>query len=112
MPKNVIADLRTVIAHEFAHMRRNDFFKNLFYEIVSLPVSYHPLFRLTRERIMESREIVCDGMAAEMDGRGRYARSFLRLASLLVAGKAVRTLGPLVPAVVFLARCPRAFPLS
>jgi len=85
------ADLRTVIAHEFAHMRRNDFFKNLVYEVLSLPVSYHPLFRLTRERIMESREIVCDSMAADLDGRSHYARSLLRLASLLVAGTAVRT---------------------
>lgn len=33
------ADMRTVIAHEFAHMRRNDFLKNLVYELLSLPVS-------------------------------------------------------------------------
>ena len=60
------ADLRAVIAHEFAHMRRNDFLKNLIYELLSLPVSYHPVFWLTRERIMESREMVCDQIAAEM----------------------------------------------
>ena len=64
-----------VIAHEFAHMRRNDFLKNLIYEVLSLPVSYHPLFWLTRERIMESREMVCDQMAAEIAGRNEYARS-------------------------------------
>lgn len=54
------ADLDAAIAHEFAHLRRNDFLKNLIYELLSLPVSYHPLFWLTRERIMESREMVCD----------------------------------------------------
>lgn len=85
------ADFQTVIAHEFAHIRRNDFFKNLLYELLSLPVSYHPLFWLTRERIMESREIVCDQMAAEATGRNAYARSLLRLASLLVTGAPVRT---------------------
>ena len=84
-------DLRTVIAHEFAHMRRNDFLKNLVYELLSLPVSYHPLFWLTRERIMESREMVCDQMAAEISGRKEYARSLLRLASLLVKGAPIRT---------------------
>jgi TonB family protein len=79
-------DLHTVIAHEFAHMRRKDFMKNLLYELLSLPVAYHPLLWVTRARIMESREIVCDQMAAAMTGRNEYARSLLRLASLMVVG--------------------------
>jgi len=89
------ADLRTVIAHEFAHMRRNDFIKNLICELLSLPASYHPAFWLTRERIMESRELVCDEIAAPiaspLDARNEYARSLLRLASLLVTGTPTRT---------------------
>ena len=84
------ADLDAAIAHEFAHLRRNDFLKNLIYELLSLPVCYHPLFWLTRERIMESREMVCDQIAAENSGRNEYARSLLRLASLLVQGTPVR----------------------
>ena len=84
-------DLHTVIAHEFAHMQRGDFIKNLLYELLSLPVTYHPLLWLTRARIMESREMVCDHMAAAMTGRNEYAQSLLRLASLLVAGTLVRT---------------------
>jgi TonB family protein len=84
-------DLHTVIAHEFAHMHREDFTKNLLYELLSLPVTYHPLLWLTRARIMESREMVCDQMAAAMTGRNEYARSLLRLASLLVAGTLGRT---------------------
>ena len=84
-------DLLTVIAHEFAHIRRNDFLKNLAYELLSIPVSYHPLFRLTRERIMETREMVCDEMAAEMTEPIAYGRSLLRLASLLVSGMPART---------------------
>jgi TonB family protein len=85
------ADLHTVIAHEFAHMQRRDFLKNLLYELLSLPVTYHPLLWLTRTRIMQSREMVCDQMAAAMTGRNEYAQSLLRLASLLVAGTLVRT---------------------
>ena len=77
-------DLPAVLAHEFAHMRRNDFAKNLFYELLLLPVSYHPLCWLTRRQMNESREMVCDQMAAELSGRRPYARSLLRLASLLV----------------------------
>jgi TonB family protein len=96
LPDNMVAavpdaDLHTVIAHEFAHMCRNDFLKNLIYEALALPASYHPLFWLTRERIMETREMVCDQMAAEISGRNEYARSLLRLASHLLEGMPVRT---------------------
>ena len=96
LPVNVIeelpeADLHTVIAHEFAHMRRKDFMKNLVYELLSLPVSYHPLLWLTRARIMESREMVCDQMAAAVTGPNEYAQSLLRLASLLITGTLGRT---------------------
>ncbi len=85
------AEMRTLIAHECAHLRRKDFLKNAIYELISLPISYHPLLQLTRERILESREIVCDQMAAEIDGRSPYARSLLRLAARLVEGMSPRT---------------------
>lgn len=84
-------DLETVIAHEFAHMRRSDFAKNLLYELLALLVSYHPLLWLTREHIVETREMICDQMAAEVTGQRDYARSLLRLAALLVSGAPVRT---------------------
>ena len=76
-------DLDAALAHEFAHMRRRDFAKNLFYAVLSLPVAYHPLLWLTRTRIEETREMICDAMAAEtFAGSHRYAHALLRLASL------------------------------
>ena len=51
-----------------------------------LPVAYHPLLWFTRARIMESREMICDEMASEVDGQQDYARSLLRLARLLIEG--------------------------
>jgi TonB family protein len=86
-----LSDFRTAIAHEFAHLKRNDFVKNLAYELLSLPVSYHPLFRFTRERIAESREMICDRIAAQTAGRHEYARSLLRLACLFAKGLPMRT---------------------
>jgi TonB family protein len=83
-------DLHAVLAHELAHIRRNDFLKNLVYELLAVPVSYHPIFRVTRERLIETREMVCDQMAAAASGRRTYARSLLRLASLLVTGAPAR----------------------
>jgi len=86
-------DLEAVLAHELAHVRRRDFAKNLVYEAVSVGVAWHPLARLTRARVAESREIVCDAMAADaVAGRERYARSLLRLASRVAHGAPVRTL--------------------
>jgi len=86
-------DWDAVVAHELAHMRRRDYAKNLVYGVLSLPVAYHPLLWLTRSRVAESREMVCDAMAAEaVEGRERYARSLLRLAAMLAKGAPARTL--------------------
>lgn len=84
-------DLLTVLAHEFSHIRRRDFAKNLAYELLALPVSYHPLLRMTRERLTETREMVCDELAAQMTEPIAYGRLLLRLASLLVNGMPART---------------------
>jgi TonB family protein len=78
------ADRDALLAHEFAHIERGDFAKNLLYGLLSLPVACHPLLWLTRARVAETRELVCDAMAAEaMGGKEMYARSLLRLALLL-----------------------------
>lgn len=84
-PEQVRAeDMDAVLAHEFAHIERQDFAKNLLYGILSLPVAYHPLLPLTRAQLADTRELVCDAMAvAALPGRERYARSLLRMASLL-----------------------------
>ena len=83
-------DLDIAIAHEFAHVRRNDFAKNLLYEIITIPITYHPVLWFTRQHLAESREMVCDEMAAGVSGSRLYAQSLLRLASLLLQGRSVR----------------------
>jgi len=96
LPPDILAvlpetELRTAIAHEFAHMRRQDFLKNLLYELLSLPVRFHPVLSVTRNRLMETREMICDQLAAGLADHHQYARSLLRLASLLVEGTPART---------------------
>jgi TonB family protein len=87
------SDLEAVLAHEYAHMRRYDFGKNLFYSIVSLPIAFHPFLWLTRSRLAESREMICDALAAEsIASREDYARSLLRLASTLAMRRHSATL--------------------
>ena len=86
-------DIDAVMAHECAHMQRCDFMKNLLYRIVSLPTAYHPLLWLTLARIAESREMICDAMAASVvDGKQSYARSLLRLAATMTIVPTARTL--------------------
>ncbi|MHB1960022.1 MAG: TonB family protein [Acidobacteriaceae bacterium] len=52
-----------------------------------LPVAYHPCAWLIQKAVAESRETVCDAMAAEaLEGRRSYARSLLRLAMAIPVG--------------------------
>jgi TonB family protein len=75
-------DASAALAHECAHIARRDFAKNLLYEYVAAVVSYHPAAWLMRRRIAETRELVCDEMAAgAVGGRPEYAASLLRLAT-------------------------------
>jgi len=85
-------DLAATLAHELAHIRRWDFAKNLFYGFFSLLVAYHPLLWFTCSRLVESREMVCDEIAAETAGNENYAHSLLRLASMLIGPVPVKTL--------------------
>ncbi|MGA8042010.1 MAG: M56 family metallopeptidase [Terracidiphilus sp.] len=91
MPSRVsVVDLQTVITHEMAHIRRNDFLKNLACEALALPLAWHPFLSCTRQRLMETREIACDAMASAMQGRTQYLQSLLRLAALLVHERPAR----------------------
>lgn len=81
LQKSSEADLSLVLAHEFAHLRRRDFLLNLVYEIVSIPVAFHPITTLIKQKIEDSREMACDEIAAERTGsRSEYASSLLRIA--------------------------------
>jgi TonB family protein len=86
------SELDAVMAHECAHMQRRDFTKNVLYSMIALPVAYHPLLWMTFSKLTESREMVCDAIAAEtIAGPERYARSLLRLASLFVQSEQAGT---------------------
>jgi TonB family protein len=88
-----VRDLEPVLAHELAHVRRWDFAKNLVYEAVSIAVAWHPVVWMTRARVAESREMVCDAMAADaVAGNESYARSLLRLAAMVADGRPAKTL--------------------
>ncbi|HEV2708678.1 MAG TPA: M56 family metallopeptidase [Edaphobacter sp.] len=85
-------DLLAALAHECAHIKRRDFQKNLFYEVASLALAFHPVIWILKIHIAQTREMICDEMATEglIDSR-RYAESLLRLATMVAVGPRVST---------------------
>lgn len=73
--------LTSAIGHEFVHVARRDYLLNLIYELLFVPVSFHPAAALLRRRVRETRELCCDELVAERILNAEvYARSLVRLA--------------------------------
>ena len=73
--------LTSAIGHEFIHVTRRDYVLNLIYELIFLPISFHPAAVLIRRRIKETRELCCDELVAERILNAEvYARSLVQLA--------------------------------
>ena len=74
--------LTSAIAHEFVHVNRRDYVLNLFYELVFVLLSFHPVAALLRTRIKQTRELLCDELVADrVLEPDVYARSLVTLAS-------------------------------
>lgn len=93
LPESFFADLSdetlaSVIGHETAHVARRDFALNLVYELLFLPVSFHPLAWLIKRRIGRTRELACDELVVgRVVAPDAYARSLVRVAGALVSRK-------------------------
>lgn len=87
--------LLSVLGHEMAHVARRDYALNLTYELLSVPISFHPLVKFIKSQLARTRELACDELVAErlLEPKA-YARALVRVASNLVSptGKAF-TLG-------------------
>ncbi len=87
-------ELFSVLGHELAHIRRRDFFLNLVYELLILPISFHPAATLIKARIDQTRELACDEIATEcLSTRTQYARSLLSIAQSMAANQHPATVG-------------------
>ena len=70
--------LLSVIGHEMAHVARRDFLTNLICELISLPISFHPLTWLMKRELDRTRELACDELVTRRVLAPRvYARSLL-----------------------------------
>ena len=79
----------TVLAHERAHIRRNDLAMNAVLRTLALPIGYHPATAFMQRRVRQTRELLVDAEAARAIGSaGRYAASLLALADHMIAAGA------------------------
>jgi len=77
--------LLSVIAHEMAHVQRGDFLTKFICELISLPISFHPITYFIKQQIERERELSCDELVtARAVLPDRYARSLLAAADLAI----------------------------
>lgn len=87
-------DQLAALAHEYAHMRRHDFLKNLLYEVLSLPIAFHPATWVIKSHLAQTREMVCDAMATrKVIDTHAYTGSLLRLVTRIAAASQVSPSG-------------------
>jgi beta-lactamase regulating signal transducer with metallopeptidase domain len=80
------AQLRAVIVHELAHIRRLDSFVNLFQVAVETLLFYHPAVWWLSKRIRAERENCCDDVALAVCGNpAEYARALALMEESRVA---------------------------
>ena len=91
LPESLLAEssedvLTTAIGHEMAHIARRDFACNLLYEVLYLPIGFHPAAWLIQREIERTREMACDELVTHrlMDP-GVYARSIMSIANGMMA---------------------------
>jgi beta-lactamase regulating signal transducer with metallopeptidase domain len=77
--------MEMILAHELAHIRRNDFFVNLMQAVIETLLFYHPAVWWISNRIRVEREHCCDDVAVAVSGKPLvYARALTRLEELRV----------------------------
>lgn len=76
-------DLELLLAHELAHIRRQDYVVNLLQTVVETLLFYHPGVWWVSTQVREEREHCCDDIAVALcDDRRVYAEALLRLEEL------------------------------
>ncbi|MGH8280770.1 MAG: M56 family metallopeptidase [Gammaproteobacteria bacterium] len=88
LPPSVIAGLtplqmELILAHELAHIRRQDYLWNLLQIAVETLLFYHPVVRWISHQARLEREQCCDDMVVRLHGNAiDYARALTELESL------------------------------
>jgi GWxTD domain-containing protein len=75
------SQLQALLAHELAHVRRNDYLVNILQSVVETLLFYHPAVWWISKQIRKERENCCDDLAVAVSGDSLgYAKALSRLA--------------------------------
>lgn len=97
-----MAQLESILAHELAHIRRNDYLANLIQSVIETLMFYHPAVWWIGRRIRIERENCCDDIAlSQTADRIEYARA------LTLVARRASSLVPAASGGVLLARVRR-----
>jgi uncharacterized protein (TIGR03435 family) len=103
--------LRALLAHELAHIRRHDYLVNLLQSIVEALLFYHPAVWWVSGHLRAERELCCDDAAVSLSGDPlTYARALTQLESwrvVRIAGVMAATGSSLPNRIARLLRLPR-----
>ncbi len=93
LPTLGAAQLRQVLLHELAHVKRRDLLWGWLPEIARLVYWFHPLVHWVYYRIRLERELACDQVAITLGGQGSagYADTLIQVVSHASAGTLLRT---------------------
>ncbi|MCG8433301.1 MAG: M56 family metallopeptidase [Gammaproteobacteria bacterium] len=80
-----VQQLEMILAHELAHIQRNDYLINLYQVLIETLLFYHPAVKWISTRIRIERERCCDDLAVDVCGDAlAYARALTRLEDMRV----------------------------
>ncbi|OCX50710.1 hypothetical protein BEL04_18395 [Mucilaginibacter sp. PPCGB 2223] len=72
--------IQSILIHEMAHIRRNDYFVNVLQQIIGILFFFNPFTLLINRIIYAEREHCCDDMVLEITGQPLvYAQTLLKL---------------------------------
>jgi len=78
--------LETIIVHELAHIKRNDFLINIVQSIMEALFFYHPVVWIISENVRQEREKCCDDYAVKVCGKvSLYIRALACLSEMQIS---------------------------
>jgi beta-lactamase regulating signal transducer with metallopeptidase domain len=76
--------VEAILAHELAHIKRNDFLVNIIQSIIELLFFYHPAVYLISKHIREERENCCDDIAIEFcNDSSQYVKALANMQNVI-----------------------------
>jgi CubicO group peptidase (beta-lactamase class C family)/beta-lactamase regulating signal transducer with metallopeptidase domain len=67
-----VKQLEMILAHELAHIRRNDYLVNILQTVIETLFFYHPAVWWVSSKIRETREHCCDDLAVKLCGGNKF----------------------------------------